>query len=122
MDHELHAIECTCTGCTGNNLTETALESNQHGCSICQQEFESGRGLSVTGYPYNSYPDLLCRTCERKVVDENGEKFRGLGAKNGPYFVDGIKCWFRGASFMRDFWDCNSWGEFSAHNSNRFGW
>ena len=54
-------------------LVETALESNQNGCSICQREFEVGLGLSVTGYPYNSYPDLVCRRCESKALNEKGE-------------------------------------------------
>ena len=102
-------------------LVETALESNQNGCSICQREFEAGLGLSVTGYPYNSYPDLVCRRCKSKALNEKGEAARQVWSDN-PVFIEGVKCWFRGHSYMRDFWDCHSWQEFARYNQSRFGW
>ena len=103
-----------------DKLIETALESNQNGCSICQQEFEVGRGLQISGYPYDSYPDLVCGSCASKALNDRGEG--AVASRDNPVFIEGVKCWFRGHSYMRDFWDCNSWQEFATYNQSRFGW
>ena len=65
-------------------LIETALESNQNGCSICQKEFEIGLGLEVSGYPYDSYPDLVCGVCESKALDDRGES--AVASRDNPVF------------------------------------
>ena len=71
-------------------------------CSICKQE------LADPVFARN-YPNFVCRTCDARAVNVNGDKPNHISwADDGdnPVFIDGIRCWrlykFGGFVTMRD--------------------
>lgn len=101
----------------------------QYFCPICNDPLKIAP-LSAT------YPNLVCRVCDQRAVDANGdeathgraytEKLREqsdspaeinheAGRGDNPVFIDGYKCWrrYKGGFITRvDQFDCDSIREF----------
>jgi hypothetical protein len=83
-------------------------------CAVCRQPFEEYPSKQTKGYS-----NFVCRRCDQKAVDENGNE-PTVGPHDGqgtnPVFIDGHKCWrrirFGNAFTRRDEYDCDSHAEF----------
>jgi hypothetical protein len=100
-------------------------------CAVCRQPFDEYPSKQTKGYS-----NLVCRQCDQKAVDENGNEptvgpHDGQGTNpvfidptvgphdgqgTNPVFIDGHKCWrrirFGNAFTRRDEYDCDSHAEF----------
>ena len=85
-------------------------------CPICSRDlFES----FDTAEFINSYPGLVCRTCDDRAVNSAGstpEMFGFDDDGDNPVFINSRKCWrryrFGGFVTMLDPYDCDNLEEF----------
>jgi len=85
---------------------------NESSCSIC------GTSLDNPNFARN-YPNLVCRECDARAVNAEGQRPRhesAFDSGDNPVFIDGIKCWRRyrygGYVTMRDMFNCSDLSEF----------
>jgi len=100
------------------------IGANQKWCAICGAVLQLPVDCVI-------YPNLVCRSCDRRAVDQNGKPidfgansralesgawFMHEGPEVNPVFIDAHKCWrryrFGGYVSMRDTSNCKSLDEF----------
>ncbi len=107
-----------------NNDLDQYGDAAVEACSICQLDLTKDYSDGFS----RSYPNMVCRRCSRKAVNNTGNKpihhSMGDGGDN-PVFIDGFKCWrrykFGGFVTMRDHHDSPSIFDFYAANRDSLG-
>jgi hypothetical protein len=91
-------------------------------CSVCQGSLEESFGSGPEFI--RMYPHLVCRRCDERAVNKDGQKpfHDPMDFGDNPVFIDGIKCWrrykFGGFVTMRDMFDCSTLREFNERRAH----